>query len=85
MTLRIEQMYAFVVLDPADDTEGIIAFQAGPGNWMPMVGADMDRVNSLRGLAQKVATEQELPVRLLRFEVRTELEVIHPCADELEP
>lgn len=78
--LRIEQMYAFVALDPEDDTEGIIGFQAAPGpsGMMPMVGADMERVDDLRPMAQAIATRTGLQVRLLRFEVRTELEVIEP-------
>jgi hypothetical protein len=75
--LRIEQMYAFVAVDPTDNTEGIPAFIA-PGGPMPMVGADMARVESLRPIAQQIATATGVPITLCRFEVRTEVEVIEP-------
>lgn len=74
--LRIEQMYAFVMLDPADNTEGIPAFQGPDGMMMPMVGADMERVEQLRPIAEQMARVSGGKVTLCRFEVRTELEVI---------
>lgn len=74
--LRIEQMYAFVVLDD-DNTEGIPAF-AGPSGPVPMVGADMKRVDDLRPIAQAIAEDMGKKVTLCRFEVRTELETFEP-------
>lgn len=70
--LRIEQMYAFVVLDE-DNTEGIPAI-ATPIGHMPMVGADMKRIDELRPVAEAMAKESGLKITLCRFEVRTELE-----------
>lgn len=72
--LRIEQMYAFVMMD-TDNTEGIPAF-ADPvtGHPMPMVGADMKRVDSLRPIARQLARSSGLKITLCRFEIRTELE-----------
>jgi hypothetical protein len=75
--LRIDEMYAFTQLDPLDNTEGVIAFLADSG-WIPMVGADMTRVENLRPMAQRVANETGQPVRLLRFSVREEIEVLKP-------
>ena len=75
---RIEQMYAFVVLDPADNTEGLPSFRAPNGVELPMVGADMKRVDDLRPIAQQIARQLEAKVTLCRFEVRTELEVFDP-------
>lgn len=72
--LRIEQMYAFVVLDPEDNTEGVPAFQA-PGGPMPMVGADMKMVDKLRPIAEAMAEQMGMKITLCRFEIRTELEV----------
>lgn len=72
--LRIEQMYAFICLD-RDNTEGVVAFQSATGP-MPMVGADMKRVDSLRPLAAKIARETGTKITLCRFEIRTELETI---------
>jgi hypothetical protein len=76
---RIEQLYAFVALDPRDNTEGIPAsLDAGEQMWRPMVAADMKRVNVLRHEAQEIATITGVTVTLCRFEVRTELEVFEP-------
>lgn len=74
---RIDEMYAFVQLDPTDNTEGVIGFHSEQG-WMPMVGADTARVESLRAMAQKVATETGAPVKVLRFTVREEILEITP-------
>lgn len=75
--LRIEQMFAFVVVDD-DGTEGIPAFMGPDRVAMPLTGADMERVESLRPLAQKIATQLGKPITLVRFENRTEVEVIKP-------
>lgn len=73
--LRIEQMYAFIALDPADNTEGVIGFtDALTGESMPMVGADMKMVDKLRPLARRAARAGGVKVTLCRFEIRTELE-----------
>jgi hypothetical protein len=71
---RIEQMYAFVSEDPTDDTEGVCGHSLGP--WMvPMVAADMERVEQLRPIAANLAQATGQTIRLVRFEIRTELEV----------
>jgi hypothetical protein len=73
--LRIEQMYAFVALDPADNTEGVPAIPGPGGMALPMVGADMKRVESLRPVAEQMVREHPgMKITLCRFEVRTELE-----------
>jgi hypothetical protein len=74
---HIDQMYAFVQTDPKDQTEGVIGFHTGQG-WMPMVGADMDRVEYLRPMAQKIADATDTEIRLIRFTLREEIEVIKP-------
>lgn len=70
-------MYAFVALDPADNTEGVIGMP-GPDMAMPLVGADMKRVDSLKPLARELAKQLGVKVTLCRFEVRTELETFEP-------
>lgn len=75
---RIEQMYAFVMLDPADNTEGVPAFEGPGGMAMPMLGADRERVDQLRPLAQELARTHSAKITLCRFEVRTELETFGP-------
>lgn len=74
--LRIDQMFAYIVMDD-DDTEGIPAFMAN-GMPMPMVGADMARVESLNPIAQEMAKELGKKVTLVRFSDRVEMEVFEP-------
>lgn len=74
---KIDEMFAFIQLDPLDNTEGVIAFLTTEG-WMPMVGADMGRVESLRPQAQEVADATGRPVQLIKFSSREELEMLRP-------
>lgn len=75
--LHIDEMYAFIQMDPSDNTEGVIAFMTKEG-WMPMVGADMRRVGFLMPRAQEVANATGRPVQLVKFSLREEIEVIEP-------
>jgi hypothetical protein len=70
--LRIEEMYAYVVMD-TDDTEGVPAFQSGD-LMMPMMGADMKRAEMLRGIAQEFANTG-VAVTLVKFTNRETVEV----------
>ena len=72
---KIEVMYAFIATEECG--EGICAAQTSIG-WMPLVGADMARVDSLRKLAQQIATKTGRTIRLCKFSVREELESITP-------
>lgn len=74
---RIEQMYAYLVEDEDAGLEGVAGIMRGD-TMVPMVGADKARFESLKGHAQIIATASGKPVRLVRFEVRTELEVFEP-------
>jgi hypothetical protein len=73
---KIEQLYAFISTDEFG-SEGVIGF-ATNGVFMPLVGADMDRVESLRPIAQHVANQTQKQVRLCRFHQLEELEQINP-------
>lgn len=75
--LRIEQMFAYVVMDD-DDTEGVPAFLTPDGTMLPMVGADMAKAEMLAGKAQEFATALGKPITLVRFTVREEVRVIQP-------
>lgn len=72
---RIEQMYAFVCEDSGPEDEGVIATQTSSG-MMPLVGADMARVESMRAIAETIARSLGKPVKLLRFTTREEVEII---------
>ena len=76
MTTRIDSIYAFVTVDPLDNTEGVMAFQSRDGMWMPMVCADAARVDSLRPIALTMAKQLKVTVTLVHFTTRTVLEVL---------
>ncbi len=69
---RIEEMYAFVAEDTGPDDEGVVAMSVG-GVMMPMVGADMARVESLRPIAENISKRTGKKVKLLRFTQREDL------------
>jgi len=50
--LKITELYAFVSKDK-DGNEGLLGFRSHEG-WMPMVGADVERVESLIPLANEI-------------------------------
>jgi hypothetical protein len=73
--VKIESMYAFIVLDPADNTEGIPALNS-PDGPLPMVGADMARIEQLRPWAEHIASTMGAKVTLAHFTNRTDVETI---------
>ena len=74
---KIDDMYAWVIADTDSDDEGIPAFMSG-GVWYPCVGADKDRVESLRPFAEQTARDQGKPIKLLHFKDVELVEVIYP-------
>lgn len=69
---KITEMYAFVVADKDENDEGIIGFAPdpkAPTAMMPMVGADMARIESLRPLADRVSAQIGKPYKILRFKL----------------
>ena len=78
---RVEDIYAFVVEDSGPEDEGVIAIQAISRElaitWLPLVGADMARVNSLRPLAQGIGRRLGKKVTLVHFSNRQDLETIN--------
>ena len=75
---KIDEIWAYIATDTSPNDEGIAAFLVPGKAWIPMVGADKERMESLRATAQKVADGSGSPVTLCRFSVREELEVIYP-------
>ncbi len=73
--LVIQEMYAYVSVDPEDQNEGVIAM-ATPAGPLPLVGADIGRMQSLRKIAEECASRSKIQVKLLRFSVREVVEVI---------
>jgi len=69
---RIEGMYAFVAEDSGPDDEGVVAMSVGEV-MMPLVGADMARVESLRPVARNISAETGKKIKLLHFTQREDL------------
>lgn len=82
---KIESMYAFIAVDPEDGTEGIPAFMTPDGMAMPMVGADLERVESLRPIAEDLAARGDLTITLAHFSVREDQFVIDGSTAERLP
>ncbi len=81
---KIEEMYAYIAHEEGDpDDEGVCAFKVPAmgfekEQWMPMVGADEERMMSLKLTAQGIANITGQKITLVKFSVRTELETIIP-------
>lgn len=74
---RITEMFAFIAEDEGPEDEGIAAVLRS-GLVMPLVGADMARMDSLRPVAQLIARESGKRIRLVKFSHWEELETIEP-------
>ncbi|HEY7541599.1 MAG TPA: hypothetical protein VIF11_15750 [Methylomirabilota bacterium] len=75
---RIKTITAFVAVG-ADGDEGIIARKdSRGGTWMPLIGADGDRIESLAPHVQAIADETGQEIRMVRFSVREDLATILP-------
>jgi hypothetical protein len=70
----IETLFAWLQLDE-EGNEGVAAFCAD-NQWYPMIGADWERVRSLRPMAERIARLTGRPMRLVRFRVREEVETL---------
>jgi len=75
---KVTEMWAFLAVGPKDGDEGIPAFLASDGVMMPLVCADKARIESLRPIAQEIATATKVPIVLARFSVRENVEEIKP-------
>lgn len=80
--LVIDELWAWVSLGP-DGDEGLLAAPTlGPGSLVPLVGADKERMESLRPLAQAMADAFGVNANLLRFSSRELLEHLEPDRPE---
>lgn len=71
--LTITELYAFIANEQPG--EGVAAVQI-EGTMFPLIGADRDRVDSLRKMAQQVADLTGKKLTLAKFSIREDLEVI---------
>lgn len=72
---KINELFAFISTDEGPEDEGIIASKMGDA-WMPLVGADQKRVDSLRPIAKQIAQATGKRVVLVKFTHREDVETI---------
>lgn len=72
--LRITELWAYVSVDPSDGNEGVIGAPIPGIGHMPMVGADEQRMKSLRPFIEKL--KGEVPIKLIRFTHREDIETL---------
>lgn len=75
---KIDVLYAYIVADKAPDDEGVPAVQMPDGMIMPLMGADMPRVDSVRRIAQSVADREGKPIKLVKFTNPEVIEILEP-------
>ncbi len=73
MDVIISEMYAFIVKDPETQDEGVIGFLSEDG-WVPLVGADLARVNSLRPVADEIVKSIGTTYKIKHFVYVDDLE-----------
>lgn len=73
--LVVNSVFVFVIDNP--EGEGIPAMTVGQ-MVMPLVGADMARVDSLRPYAQELADTSGRSIKILEFSVRRLVDQIEP-------
>jgi hypothetical protein len=72
---RMEHIWAFLSVDPADGNEGVIAANMGPGRSMvPLIASDKVRLDELLVYARRLALENNIRIRVVKFTVREEIE-----------
>jgi len=70
---KITEMFAFVAEDIGSDDEGIMSFRDLDGTQWPMVGADLERIEQLRPIADVIAKSFKKEYRILRFKLEGEI------------
>lgn len=66
--MKIQEMYAFVA-DNGPEGEGIMGFKGPDGGWVPLVGADLTRVEQLKEIADQISKAAGIPYRILYFKL----------------
>lgn len=74
--VHIEEIWAFLSVDPSDNTEGIIARTGPDGITIPMIAADAARLMSLIPEMEQTVQVTGRPIRLVKFTTRQEVRTI---------
>ena len=71
-------MFAFIAVDPEGGDEGVVGVMKPNGEWVPLVGADMDRVVSLKPVAKQIARQTGREITIRYFANVVDMEKITP-------
>ncbi len=72
---RIDELFAYVTVDPEDDIEGVVS-AVSPLGMVPLIGADPERMLSYKPLAKEMSEVTGQEIRLVRFTSRQEIETL---------
>ena len=70
---RIERLYAWIATEP-NGREGVPMVNSPEGGWVPLIGADRDRIESFREHARYYQRQLGCSVRLVCFDHLVEIE-----------
>ena len=65
--LAITELYAFVAVQ--EDGEGIMGFGTPDGTMLPMIGADLERVEALKPIAEAMSKAKGIKYEIRYFKV----------------
>lgn len=72
--MKITELYAFVGSEAkTPEDEGVMAIRLQSGEWLPLVGADLTRVRTLRPVADAIVERTKGKYRVLRFQLAGEV------------
>lgn len=63
--LKITELYAFIAV--GKDGEGIMGAMMKDGTMMPLIGADIERVDSIKEIADLIAEKTKTPYEIRYF------------------
>jgi hypothetical protein len=82
MKLKIDEIMAFVSIDH-EGNEGILSAQIGNVH-MPLIGADIARIESIHKIALDIARNANITVKLVKFSNREDCKTIFKEEQECE-
>ena len=76
---KITELFCFAVSDKDDDDEGVPAVKHPIGP-LPLLGADLKRIDALMPYAQDLADQLGKPLRIYKFSQKEQIGEVQPRA-----
>jgi len=67
----VTELFAFIAEEEPGE-EGVMGVMVN-GTWTPLIGADMNRIHSLKPIADQISEASRLPYKLLHFKLEGEI------------